>query len=144
METDKDRIAIGVGDCSAVIIRGIGIIVSSHHYSKSLAFEFQSRIPREYQNNVLLYGAALASRAIVGAAVRRIENDHRSRVNGRLWRWWNSLWQARLLRRSRRRLCGLRRRLAGRLTNWRSRLLWYRAADKKRGTRSEKESYKSK
>jgi len=144
MEADKDRIAIGVGDCSAVIIRGIGIIVSSHHHSKSVALEFQSRIPREYQNNVLLYGAALASRAIVRAAVRWIENDHWSRVNGRLWGWWNSLWQALLLWRNRRRLRSLRRRLARRLTSRRSRLLWYRADNKKRGSRGEKKSYKSK
>src|ERR1700678_2838570 len=84
MHADENRVTIRVSDCRAIFVRWIRIVVASHPYSKTLPFEFNANLPRESQHHVLLHGPTGPLGAIVGAAVRRVNNDRRADMYG--WR----------------------------------------------------------
>jgi len=85
MQVDENCIVIRVGDCRAVVVRGIGIIVPSEDDSISLADEFRASCARKLQHDVLLDRASLPPRAWVRSAVGWVEHDHRARVGGLRW-----------------------------------------------------------
>ncbi len=80
VQADKYCIAVGIRDCSAIFIGRVGIVVARHHHAITLTLEFTSHHPRKNQDDVLFHLAVWPARAVIRSAVRRIDDDHRTRM----------------------------------------------------------------
>ncbi len=101
MEAYKNCVAVSICHGRAIIVGRIRVVVARHHHAKALALEFRLHTSRHLEHEVLFHRGILAARAGICAAVRRIENDYRTRRRRSLIRRKRSLpreWRRRLRR----------------------------------------------
>jgi len=82
MHGNKDCIVMRVGSRSAIFVRWIGIVVARHNDVVSLPFEISPYQPRKPQDDVFLHDPVWSLRAVVGSAVRGVDDNRRANVHG--------------------------------------------------------------